>query len=74
MINIIDHVKTHRVEVEVTGPFLNHFLIHLYRLHINVSNIKYINEEKISFTTNIDNVEKIESNFKDYQIKIINHF
>ncbi len=72
MINIIDHVKTHRVEVEVTGPFLNHFLIHLYRLHINVSNIKYINEEKISFTTNIDNVEKIESNFKDYQIKIIN--
>ncbi len=72
MINIIDHVKTHRVEVEVTGPFLKHFLIHLYRLHINISNIKYINEETISFTTNIDNVEKIETNFKDYQIKIIN--
>ncbi len=73
MLNIINHIKTHKVEVEVTGPFLNHFLINLYRLHININNVKYLKEDKISFITDYDNIEKISANFKDYKIKIKNH-
>ncbi len=71
MINIIDKIKTHKVEVSVSGPFLNLFLTHLYRLHINISNIKYIDENRITFITNKENIKKIKKNFKDYKIKII---
>ena len=71
MINIIDKIKTHKVEVSVSGPFLNLFLTHLYRLHINISNIKYIDENRITFITNKENIKKIKKNFKDYKIMMI---
>ena len=70
MINIIDKIKTHNVEVSVSGPFLNLFLTRLYRMHISVSNIKYIDESNLTFVTPKENVKKIIKNFKDYKIKI----
>ena len=72
MLNIYDKVKTHQVEVSVEGPFLNLFLSRLYKMHINISNIKYLNDKEISFITKKDNVTKLIKNFKDYKIKIKN--
>ena len=64
MINILNNIKTHKVEVQVNGPFLNTFLIHIYKLKINISNIKYINENTLIFTTDQKNVKKIQKEFK----------
>ncbi len=72
MLNIYDKVKTHQVEVSVKGPFLNLFLSRLYKMHINISNIKYLSDQEISFITKKDNVTKLIKNFKDYKIKIKN--
>ena len=70
MINILNNIKTHKVEVQVNGPFLNTFLIHIYKLKINISNIKYINENTLIFTTDQKNVKKIQKEFKSYKVKI----
>ncbi len=73
MLNTINKIKTHQVEVAVTGPFLNHFILNLYRQHIAISNLKYQNAETITFTTDYENVLIIQDTFTDYQIKIINN-
>ena len=70
MNNILKNTKTHRVEVIVTGPFINLFLKKIYRLNIDISNIKYLDDDKISFVTSKENFETIKNKVKDYQVSI----
>ena len=72
MKSIYKDVKTHQVEVQVSSPFLNLFLNRLYKKHLNISNIKYIDKENISFITNIENVEVIKKSFPECKVKIKN--
>lgn len=70
MNNIIKDIKIHKVKVTAQGPFMNMLISNLYRHHINVSHIEYLDESAISFITKKENLKILKKDFKDYKFYI----
>ncbi len=63
-------LKEHKVQIIVKGPFLNLFITNVYRFHINISHIEYIDKETLSCIISKNNLKVLKREFKDYKIII----
>lgn len=64
------NIREHKVKVIAKGPYINLLLKGFFYYHINISNIKHIDENTLSFITKKDNLKIIRKEFKDYNFFI----